>query len=171
MTNNTHDTVPTTRRRGRRGTALGALLVATLFLAGHTPGDIGGCGGDLSTQTLPGNPDEAQYDFFDQGLCANLCFRLRACGVLCESIRGGSAGCDNDSTDAYQQCVRGQIRPEIFGSDACPHNCTAYGRDLRFIGATQQDVQVCGHVLSTMSCNGLVDAIRNPPAECTAVCQ
>ena len=95
----------------------------------------------------------------------------RCASCIIRPRRSGSAGCDNDSTEAYQQCVRGQIRPEIFGSDACPHNCTAYGRDLRFIGATQQDVQVCGHVLNAISCNSLVDAIRNPPAECTAVCQ
>jgi hypothetical protein len=164
-------TVPSnaaTPRRTRRGSALWLVVLSALFLAGPTPGDVGGCGGTLANTSLPGNPDEQQYDYFEQGFCANMCLRLRSCGVLCLSLQGAGADCLNDSQQAYQQCLRGQLRPGIFGSNQCPHSCGNYG--ARYAGASEQDVQVCGHAINALSCDAIADVIRQPPGECLAVC-
>ncbi|MEZ4406660.1 MAG: hypothetical protein R3A52_09305 [Polyangiales bacterium] len=153
----------------RRWRALGALAFASLFIVGPTPGDIGGCGGELSSNPVPGNATEAEYDYFDQGMCAHLCFQLRECGLICDAIRRRGAPCDNDSEDAYRQCVRGELRDEIFGASACPHTCGPY--QGVFLGASMQDVYACGHAITALSCTSLSDVIRRPPAACTAICQ
>lgn len=156
------------KRAPRRGVALWVLMMATAFLTGPTPGDVGGCGGDLANNALPGNPAEQEYDYFEAGLCANLCLRLRTCGVLCQAVRGAGAGCNNDSREAYQQCLRGNLRTEIFHSDQCPHTCRNYGR--HFIGASEMDVQVCGAAVQAVSCLDISNAIVAAPAQCLAVC-
>ena len=157
-----------TDKRPSKAPALWVLLFTTLFLAGPTPGDVGGCGGSLANSTLPGSPDEQQWDYFEEGFCASMCLRLRSCGVLCASIRQPGAGCLNDSQQAYTQCLRGAIRRDIFGSDVCPHSCNNY--TLRYRGASEQDVQVCGHAITALSCNDIADVIRTPPRQCLAVC-
>ena len=156
----------TPRARTLRGLAVTVLAAA--FLAGPTPGDVGGCGGSLANSPLPGNATEQQYDYFEQGFCANLCLRLRSCGVLCRAISGATAACSNDSREAYQQCLRGNLRRDIFQSDQCPHSCANYSG--RFIGASEIDVQTCGHAVQAMSCATINTAITSPPDQCLAVC-
>ncbi len=155
--------------RSRRGSALWLLVISALFLAGPTPGDVGGCGGGLANQALPGNADEQEYDFFEEGFCANFCLRLRSCGVLCVSLSNPGAGCLNDSQMAYERCLRGDINRRIFGSDRCPHTCQNYMR--RYQGASQQDVEACGHAVTALSCDAIADAIQTPPSQCLARCQ
>lgn len=168
-------TAPASARRPRRGVALWVLTLSTFFLAGPTPGDVGGCGGGLANSTLQGDPTEQEYDYFEQGLCANLCLRLRECGVLCLSLRGAGPGCVNDSQAAYQQCLRGDLRGDIFlgsppGSVAqCPHRCQNYQQ--RYRGASEQDVQTCGHAVLARSCATIADVILDPPSTCLAVCE
>jgi len=156
----------TPRARTLRGLAVTVLAAA--FLAGPTPGDIGGCGGSLANSPLPGNATQQQYDYFEQGFCANLCLRLRSCGVLCRAIAGATAACSNDSREAYQQCLRGNLRRDIFQSDQCPHSCANYSG--RFIGASEIDVQTCGHAVQAISCAAINTAIMSPPDQCLAVC-
>lgn len=158
----------TPRARTLRGLAVTVLAAA--FLAGPTPGDIGGCGGSLANSPLPGNATQQQYDYFEQGFCANLCLRLRSCGVLCRAITGSTTACSNDSREAYQQCLRGSLRRDIFQSDQCPHSCGNYP-PRRFIGASEIDVQTCGHAVQALSCATINTAIVSPPDECLAVCQ
>lgn len=155
------------KERPRR--TLGVLFVTALFLAGPTPGDIGGCGGDLADQPLPGVAAEAEYDYFDQGFCAGLCYALRECGVLCLSVSPTPPNCVNESADAYRQCVRGGLRGDIFQGTRCPHSCREYGGN--FVGATMQDIATCRHSIEGLSCNDLALAVRSPPSTCTAVCQ
>jgi hypothetical protein len=153
--------------RGLRGLAV--LAVASAFLAGPTPGDIGGCGGSLANSPLPGSAAQQEYDYFEQGFCANLCLRLRSCGVLCRAIAGATASCNNDSREAYQQCLRGNLRRDIFRSDMCPHSCGNYPPG-RFIGASEIDVQTCGRAVQAISCTAIADVITSPPDQCLAVC-
>jgi hypothetical protein len=154
--------------RTRQALATWVLLLATAFLVGPTPGDIGGCGGSLANEVLPGDASQQQWDYFEEGICAHMCLRLRSCSVLCASLQQPGPGCVNDSLAAYQQCLRGNIRRDIFGSNVCPHSCGEY--TLRYQGASEQDVQVCGHAVLALSCNGIADVIRQPPQQCLAVC-
>ncbi len=158
-----------TRSRRPRAATLGVLVIAAAFIAGPTPGDVGGCGGDQSNITLPGQQSEAEYDYFDQGLCAHMCYRLRTLGVLCNALESPPAGCDPLSPEAYRLCVRGSVRRSVFGAQSCPHSCANYHGT--FVGATEQDVQVCGHVIDGMSEGDLAGIIQQPPAQCVAVCQ
>lgn len=168
-----------TRRRRLRAPAVGVLLIATLFLAGTTPGDVGGCGGNHASTALPGSLAEAEYDYFDQGLCANLCWRLRECGLLCQSFRPGSAtrlNCDPTSESAYLACVRGEdLDRSIFNTNLCPHTCGSYldenNQPTRFIDATEQDVAVCGRAVQALRCgDDLANALVDPPSACVNVC-
>ncbi len=154
--------------RPRRRGAVWALMIATLFLAGPTPGDVGGCGGSLAGTALPGDPDQSQYDYFEQGLCANLCLRLRSCGVLCRSLQTPGPNCSDDSLAAYQQCLRGNIRADVFGSNMCPRSCGNYR--LTYRGASEQDVVVCGAAVQAVRCEDIHLTIRQPPLQCLAVC-
>lgn len=163
--------------RRPRFVALGVVVLSTLFIAGPTPGDIGGCGGDGSERVI-GDIGQAEYDFFDQGFCSHFCWRLRECGALCSALpNNGGPGCSNDSPDAFVQCVRGDIRPDLFQVSSCPHTCGPYrrsdGAPSQFVGALQRDITVCGHeVLSTRCDVGtLRELIANPPASCIGVCQ
>lgn len=158
---------PSVRRP--RWTALVVLTMAAAFIAAPTPGDIGGCGGADGNVDIPGAQAEAEYDYFDQGLCSHLCFRLRECGVLCRSIQSPGADCNNESESAFIQCVRGNLRPEIFGTNACPHRCATYQGE--FCGAFQGDITACGHAIAETACNSLPDVIRNAPNSCTALCR
>ncbi len=158
-----------TRVRRPRWTALAVLAIASVFLAAPTPGDIGGCGGSSTNVLVPGSQTEAEYDYFDQGMCSHFCFRLRECGVLCRSITGAGADCQNDSEAAFTQCVRGNIRTDLFGAAACPHSCSSY--QGVFCGAFQGDIYACGHAIEQISCNSLPDLFRSPPRSCTALCR
>jgi hypothetical protein len=154
--------------RARTLRSLGVLVVSAAFLAGPTPGDVGGCGGSLANSPLPGSTPQQEYDYFEQGLCANLCLRLRSCGVLCRAITNAGAACNNDSREAYQQCIRGNVRRDIFGSDMCPHSCRNYNGS--FQNAAEIDVQTCGHAVQALSCSSIHTAITSPPDECLARC-
>lgn len=163
-------------RRRPRFAALGAMVIASAFIAGPTPGDIGGCGGDEANIPLAGEAPQPEYDYFDQGFCSHLCFRLRECGVLCDALLRNGQPCDNDSERAYLQCVRGELRTAIFTPQSqrepslnCPHSCQRY--QATFGGASLQDVVVCGHAVDQTSCSALVDLIQHPPSSCTAVCR
>lgn len=169
-----------TRRNRSRAPALGVLMIATLFLAGTTPGDVGGCGGSRSQTALPGTLEEAEYDYFDQGLCANVCWRLRECGLLCRSFRAGSPsqrGCDPGSEASYLACVRGEdLDPSIFNTNTCPHACGVYrdanDQPTQFQDATEQDVAVCGRAIQALSCgDALAVAFTQPPSACINVCR
>lgn len=160
-----------------RFTALGVVVLSTLFIAGPTPGDIGGCGGDGKTDVL-GDPGQAQYDYFDQGFCAHFCWRLRECGALCSALpNNGGPGCTNESPEAFVQCVRGDIRADLFMVSRCPHTCGPYrradGSPSQFVGAIQRDITSCGHDVLATACDvpTLRQAIANPPASCIGVCQ
>jgi hypothetical protein len=155
--------------RRPRWTALAVLVISTAFIAAPTPGDVGGCGGANANVDIPGSQSEAEYDYFDQGMCSHLCFRLRECGVLCRSNSGAGPDCTNDSEPAFIQCIRGNIRQDIFGTNACPHSCGTYQGE--FCGAFQGDITACGHAIEETSCGGLPDVIRNPPTSCTALCR
>jgi hypothetical protein len=186
-----------TARNDRRPTlaSAGVLLISVLFIAGPTPGDVGGCGETASTITMN------EYDYFDRGLCSSMCMRLRDCKVLCRSIRNGPADCVRRETLAetcsapitancqdpcdpcydvsvFQQCVRGAIRTDLFTLGTCPHDCRSYSGQYS-LQANEHDIALCGHVVNQMSCNALVAApgapgtglIPNPPAECVGLCQ
>ncbi|MEZ4391315.1 MAG: hypothetical protein R3A48_09490 [Polyangiales bacterium] len=161
--------------------AVGVLMMSALFLAGTTPGDVGGCGGNFANTAVPGlTTEEAEYEFFDQGLCANLCLRLRECGLLCQSFRPGSASrnnCDPNSAEAYVSCVRGEdLDRSVFNTNLCPHTCGSYldeqGQPTRFAEATEQDVAVCGRAIQALRCgDSLAEALTNPPSACIGRCQ
>lgn len=168
-------------RRRSRLPAVGVLMVSTLFLAGTTPGDVGGCGGNFARTGVPGDTrEEAEYEYFDQGLCANLCLRLRECGLLCQSFRAGSpsrTNCDPSSAEAYVACVRGEdLDRSIFNTNLCPHTCGSYldeaNQPTRFSDATEQDVATCGRAIQSLRCgDSLAEALTNPPSACINVCQ
>ncbi len=158
-----------TRSKAPRAGALGVLLIASAFIAGPTPGDIGGCGNDLSGQTVPGTQPQSEYDYFDQGMCAHMCLRLRDLGVLCEALSPAPPNCDPNSTAAYVQCVRGGLAMVPFGATFCPHTCANYHGV--YTGATQEDIDVCGHIIDGMSASDLAGLIQSPPAPCVGVCQ
>lgn len=162
-------TSPAQAPRRPRWTALAVLVISTAFIAAPTPGDVGGCGSENANVDIPGTQSEAEYDYFDQGMCSHLCFRLRECGVLCRSISNPGPDCTNDSEPAFIQCIRGNIRQDLFGTNACPHSCSTYQGE--FCGAFQGDITACGHAIEETSCNSLPDVIRNPPSSCTALCR
>ncbi|MBL8600997.1 MAG: hypothetical protein JNK72_03640 [Myxococcales bacterium] len=165
----------TETRPRRRALPFGALIIVTLFLTGPAPGDVGGCGGSNADTPIPGDAAEAEYDFFDEGLCANFCWRLRECGSLCDVIRRNGQSCDNNSPEAYSQCVRGDIREDLFPRELmlsrCPHSCGPYGG--QYAGAFRQDVASCGHQVLATSCNAdaLINVLIQPPTACTVVCR
>src|SRR5262245_34090751 len=104
-----------TRPAARRPLAtLVALALASLFLAAPTPGNVGGCGSQSASTAIDvdagrpppgvspmdlGRPAPSdEYAYFDRGLCASFCLRLRECGTLCRAM-GSPPGCENDSND------------------------------------------------------------------------
>lgn len=169
-------TTPEMRRRGTSFARYGALIVTALFLSGPAPGDVGGCGGSNADTPVAGDGSEAEYDFFDEGLCASFCWRVRECGLLCDVIRRGGAQCDPQGEASFRQCVRGEIRSDIFPAGAnltrCPHSCGNFG-GRSFRGAFRQDVAACTHQVLASSCSAttLTDLLLQPPAACTVVCQ
>lgn len=66
---------------------LAAVSFAALFVMAPTPGNAGGCSSTAGSQpVVPGNPaagETAEYMYFDHGMCAGFCWRLRECEVLC----------------------------------------------------------------------------------------
>jgi hypothetical protein len=161
---------PCGRRRRSTLRALMVLCVAVLFIAGPTPGDIGGCGGSEASTPIQGSAAQSEYDYFDQGLCAHICLRLRECGVLCRALQDPGPNCDPNSPNAYIQCIRGALRADIFHTGSCPHTCSSYAHG-RFSGAVLEDVAVCGHAVDAIACNDLPAAIVTAPAQCTGICQ
>ncbi len=156
-------------RRPRWG-ALGVLALSTLFITGPAPGDVGGCGGDNASTPVAGSAEQSEYDYFDQGLCSHLCLRLYQCGLLCDAIVRQGASCDPNDQNVFRQCVRGEIRSDLFGVSRCPHRCNNLGT---FAGAFQQDISACGNQVLATSCDAaaLTDVIRAAPTACTVVCQ
>lgn len=156
-------------RVGLGGRSAVVLLMSTLFLAGPTPGDVGGCGGDQSDVPLP-TDSQGEYDFFDQGICQAMCYRLRACNMLCDVIAlPAGARCDNFSREAYEQCVRGDVRTDRLQTNRCPHSCGNYMS--QFTGASQRDLTVCNHAVDSLSCDDILNVVVTPPNECLAVCR
>lgn len=188
--------------------SLATLMVASLFIAAPTPGNVGGCSGRASSTpidaaALPPGIDgavpgamapTAEYAFFDRGLCASFCLRLRECGTLCIAM-GQPAGCVNDSTDAYVMCMRGRyepvgcnpasdagpctlvggLDPRFFeGETRCPHSCAGPERrpgPAVYSLAYEWDVQACGDAVAQTACADITRVISAPPRECTNVCR
>src|SRR5262249_48044793 len=129
-----------------------------------------GCGArDASTEIAAGSVAEtAESEYFDQGLCAYTCLKLRECGALCRAL-GDPPGCNPDDGASYAMCVRGALQASYWGTAACPHACQDYGG--RFIGAYRWDAQACGEAVLTRSCDGIYTVFTHPPSECTNVCR
>ncbi len=80
---------------------IAALSFAALFIMAPTPGNVGGCTSVAGSQPVaPGNlsvGETAEYMYFDRGMCAGFCWRLRECGVLCQVMNPAhpmyAAGC------------------------------------------------------------------------------
>jgi hypothetical protein len=163
-------TAQSTPRRRPRWAAFGVLLIAAQFLAGPAPGDVGGCGGDNASTPVPGSAEQSEYDYFDQGLCSHMCLRLYQCGLICDAIVRNGAPCNPNDPAVFRQCVRGEIRADLFGVSRCPHRCNNLGA---FAGAFQQDIAACGNQVLATSCDSaaLTDVIRAAPEACTVVCR
>lgn len=162
------------RRAVQRLAIFGAL---SLFIAAPTPGNVGGCGGNVYTQPIQipndsmGRPTQTQeYAYFDQGLCAGFCQQLLNCGLLCSAMLnppGGSPGaCQADinlQRAAYEQCIRMNMAEDnavpfqdgIFPTDGngsireCPHRCPAGTYTNR---ALQGDVIACSDAIMGLRC-------------------
>jgi hypothetical protein len=181
-------TKPATRSIWNRPLArLAVFGFASLFIMAPTPGNVGGCSSS-SQQIQPGNvnadpPETAEWMYFDQGLCAGFCWRLRDCGVLCSALNPAHPqypqNCQNDAPEAYAQCVRGvtvnNIQPlnsGIFGIGECPHACPS----LHYQTAYDFDVQACSDAVLARSCSSsgagsIGDLYREGVPECTNVCR
>jgi hypothetical protein len=168
-----------------------AVAGLSLFIAAPTPGNIGGCSGTAGSQPITGDTathKTAEYEYFDRGLCSYFCERLRECGATCSVLAHPPENCDSNSPAAFQQCVRGEFKPQFTaGVTACPHDCSGgqTGTSGLFQGAYQWDVEACGDALLARSCepsglnaSGHPDnpgsigaALKALPRECLNVCQ
>lgn len=151
-------------------TRLGVVALLGLFVSAPTPGNVGGCGGNLASQRV-----ESEQQFFEDGLCSHFCLRLMECGVLCTALANPPAGCDNNnpSAEAFAMCVRGEINSDYFGVSRCPRSCGMVGT---FQGAYQWDVQACGDAVLSRTCNergpgSIGNLFREVPEECAHVCR
>lgn len=150
-------------RRVLRG--VGALALLVPFIAAPTPGNIGGCGGNLaSTPVTPhvGNTGVSlESTYFERGLCAGFCQRLYECGFLCDALTVGGLDCNNanDAAKAFYLCVHGTntLRSELFGTDTCPKVCPS-GTSFAYSSngsayVYQWDVQVCADATLARTCS------------------
>src|SRR4051812_2161499 len=107
---------------------LAAFAFISLFIAAPTPGNVGGCSGTSAGNVIAdpdgAGPGTAEFEFFDRGLCGHFCQRLSQCGVLCQSLANPPPGCSDDSGEAFYECMRGSLKPSLFGgATAYPHSC------------------------------------------------
>ncbi|MEI8254687.1 MAG: hypothetical protein WCJ30_03355 [Deltaproteobacteria bacterium] len=173
---------------------IAAFSFAAMFIMAPTPGNVGGCSSVAGSQPVqPGNPsigETAEYMYFDHGMCAGFCWRLRECSVLCSVLNpahpdydaacGTGPGAGNDSPAAFNMCVRATSTPDgrtpfvlsVFGIASCPHACPAGA----YHTAYEWDVQACSDAVIVRSCNqggpgSIGDTYREGVAECTNVCR
>lgn len=155
---------------------LALVAFASVFMAAPTPGNVGGCTSSHASRdsvVMPGDttlnpPETAEYMFFDRGLCSHFCWRLRECGLLCAGLGRDEGTCDNDAPETFQDCVRGDIRGDVFGFPRCPHSCP---EGTTYVQAYEWDVEACGHAVLARSCGSIQDIFRTTPGECLNVCQ
>lgn len=193
VVNTTTKTTDRSVRRSRKALrGLGALALLAPFISAPTPGNIGGCGGNLaSTPVTPheGNTNVTlESTYFERGLCAGFCQRLFECGFLCSALTTEGLNCSNanDAAKAFYLCVHGTntLRPELFGVGSCPKACPG-GTSFAYSGAGsafvyQWDVQVCADATLTRTCSidsndprSILSAFTLAPSECanTNVCR
>lgn len=168
-------------RRALRG--LGAIALLAPFLSAPTPGNIGGCGGQLAqTPVAPheGNTtNNLEAAYFQQGLCAGFCQRLYDCGFLCSALTVEGLDCSNstDAAKAFYLCTHEPVlRSEFFQTNQCPQSCPTGNFAYSSSGSAfvyQWDVQVCADAVMTRSCSidpndthGVLSSFWAAPSEC-----
>lgn len=192
-TTKTNDRSVRRSRSALRG--LGALALLAPFISAPTPGNIGGCGGNLAS--TPVTPHEGntgvtlESTYFEQGLCAGFCQRLYECGFLCTALTVEGLNCENqaDAAKAFYLCVHEPVlRPEFFSPppdaagnrvtvNRCPHQCPG-GTSFAYSGAGsafvyQWDVQVCADAVMSRACSvdptdtrSVLSSFWSAPSEC-----
>jgi hypothetical protein len=169
-------------RRALRG--LGALALLAPFISAPTPGNIGGCGGNLAS--TPVTPHEGntgvtlEETYFQRGLCSGFCQRLYECGFLCSALTVDGLNCSNpdDAAKAFYLCVHEPVlRSELFGANVCPKSCPG-GTLFAYSGSGsafvyQWDVQVCADATLARTCSidsndsrSILSAFTLAPSEC-----
>lgn len=168
-------------RRALRG--LGAIALLAPFLSAPTPGNIGGCGGELAQTPVtphPGNTtNNLEATYFQQGLCAGFCQRLYDCGFLCSALTVDGLNCDNatDAAKAFYLCTHEPVlRQEFFGTNQCPQSCPTGNFAYNSSGSAfvyQWDTQVCADAVMTRACsvdpndpNSVLASFWAAPSEC-----
>ncbi len=186
-TMNPSDRTALRSRRALRG--VGAIALLAPFLSAPTPGNVGGCGGNLAStpvQRHEGNTTGTlESTYFERGLCAGFCQRLYECGHLCSALTAEAAAglnCENqvDAAKAFYLCTHGvgTLRSEFFGTNTCPKQC-GDGTTFAYSGSGsafvyQWDVQVCADSVMARSCSidpndgrSILAAFTRPTPECT----
>lgn len=154
---------------------LGLIAFVSVFVAGPTPGDVGGCTNNFASSEHQIQPSadgtrSAEFNYFDQGLCSHMCWRLAECELICSALNRPDTCDDTDESlaEAIQACVRGnELRADVFRFTQCPHFCPS---GSRYSVAYQWDVEACGHAMLQRSCDDFVDIFSNLPTECVNPC-